>query len=86
MLQLKSSDLKALILPQTAVAKKADSAGSGMFPSLAVRSAGRVFLSTGLGAGLVYIGVKKKGAWHIATFLGALNLLGNGTDIVDRIT
>jgi hypothetical protein len=78
MLQLKSSDLKALTLPHTAAATMG---GTG----LSARGAGTMLVSTSIGAGLLYVGMKKKGWWHIATALGATNLLYNGADIVDRI-
>lgn len=80
MLQLKSADLKALAFPQT---KETSSGVSGV--GLGARSTGTLVVSTGLGAGLLYIGMKKKGWWHVATFLGATNLVFNGADIIDRV-
>lgn len=78
MLQLKSADLKALAFPHT---KDSDLSGTG----LSARSTGALVVSTALGGGLLYLGMKKKGWWHIATFFGATNLLYNGADIIDRV-
>lgn len=55
------------------------------------RSTGTIAVSTAIGAGMVWAGVSqahrhRNNWWHLLTALGAVNLVKNGVDIVDRGT
>jgi len=42
--------------------------------------------SSAVGVGLVYVGMKKKGMWHIATAVGAINLFGNALAVGKKLS
>ena len=81
MLELKSADILGLVQGKQLVKSESGRSSS----SLTQRSAGVVVVSTAIGAGAVYYGIKKGGGWHILTALGAINLFNNGIDIIDRV-
>lgn len=48
------------------------------------RSKATIAVSSAIGVGLVYVGVKKGGWWHIATVSGLINLAGNASSLMSK--